>query len=220
MPSEPTFIGDLGHVLVAGATGSKPRYGGKSTTANAWAASTVHRGDFDAAIFFNPKHDDGIIGRTVHSIAEVARALRSGESAIDLRPSSTTGSEEHEKLREFVARLEDTRLLVIHDECADYPDSLRWFLKRGGNESSCKSLALTQNPYEVPATIRGNLHTLIWVGPANGALKTFSQRSDWPDEIYSIVSERHTEPYRWTAFDGNSAADAETFAPVSEVFVA
>jgi len=213
------YFDDLGHVLVAGATGSKPEYGGKTTTCNAWASWAISSEQFDTVVFFNPKHDSGIRGFTVRSVRRLADAMASGERLIDFRPGSTSGADEHERLREFVSELDNTRLLVIHDECSDYPDSLAWFLKRGGNESDCKSIAVSQNPYEIDSTVRSNLHTFVWVGPPTGSLQTFAQRSDWPDEIYSVVADRHTEPYVWTVFDGNTA-DGDTFAPVSKEWVA
>lgn len=217
--TNPDYFHDLGHILVAGATGSKPEYGGKTTTCNAWATWGVRSGEFDAAIFFNPKHDSGVKGFTVRSIRRLADAMGSGERLIDFRPESTDGAQEHENLREFVSELEETRLIVVHDECSSYPDSLAWFLKRGGNESDCKSLAVSQNPYEIDSTVRSNLHSFVWVGPPTGSLQTFAQRSAWPEEIHSVVKERHTEPYCWTVFDGNTA-DGDTYGPVHGGWVA
>lgn len=218
----PNYFTDLGHWQVAGASGSKSDYGGKTVTCNAYFQSAVAKGWFDSAVYFDPKHDSAVGGTTCRSVSALQRAYDRGERLFHFLPESAKGEEEAQQVYdEFIGRLPGTTL-ALWDEANDYgsTDALQRAVRRGGNEYDTKSVCISQRPTDMATDVRGQLLTFVWVGPATGDLQEFCQRNPTKNSVqgksyYEVVKKMHTEPYMWTVFDSDSAT---TYDPVPAEF--
>lgn len=199
-----------GHVLIAGATGTKDEYGGKTVTANWWWRQSYAKGWHDLAVYINPKgHSnigkaiDGTDPVTVDSLREFASAYREGERIFDYQLAWGNEVEAHEELIETLRELPGEKI-VVHDEAQRYRDSrmLDWSLSQGGNldEGSIRSLVITQRPWNLSETLRANMPVKIWVGPLTSEGRNYFQSENMHDAIPKI--QEATGPFRWNVTDG------------------
>jgi hypothetical protein len=217
------YFRDLGHWQIAGASGSKPDYGGKTVTANAFHVSAVRLGWFEQSVYFDPKHDGAVSGRKCRSLSSLQSAYDTGERLFHFVPTSADGVDECESVYEdFIGKLPG-RTLVFWDEADGYGDTpaLKRAVKRGGNEYQTKSVCISQRPTDMSTDIRSQLLTFVWVGPATQDLRAYCNQDpvargisgdgDQTVTYYDVVKGRHEQPYMWTVFDSDSA---DTYDPV------
>lgn len=220
MTGVPAYWTDLGHWQVAGASGSKSEYGGKTVTSNAYFQSAVSRGWFDQSVYFDPKHDDAVGGVTCRSLGDLRNAYDRGERLFHFLPQSAKGEEEAQQVYDgFIGQLPG-KTLALWDEANDYgdTDALQRAVRRGGNEYDTKSVCISQRPTDMATDVRGQLLTFVWVGPPTGDLQEFCQRNPTKNSVqgksyYDVVKKMHTRPFQFTVFDSDSA---RTYDPVPE----
>lgn len=216
------------HALIAGVTGYGMSFsgdtGGKSTTANWWFSELVRMGWRDYGIYFNPSGDGSgapniKADASVNSVMELAEAFGNGARLIHFKPQSTDGVSEHRALRGFVKRVyERTGLssVVVHDEARFYAKkgALDYFVSRG-SDVNCRSLVLTQHPWDVPEDIVNNLHVLVWVGPLSEQSERWFKSMGMSDQLQTV--KEHTAAYHWSMFLGGTYV--ATMEPVPEEYL-
>lgn len=220
--SVPSYFTDYGHWQVAGASGSKASYGGKTVTCNYLYQSLVASGHFGAGLYYDPKHDDAVGGVTCRSLADLRRAYDRGERLFHFLPDSPSGDEEIEAVYDgFLGKIPES-CVAVWDEANGYggTDGLQRAVRRGGNEYQVKSICTSQRPTDMTTDVRGQLLTFGWVGPPTGDLQSFCEREPRKNRVdegsyYEVVKRRHDKPFMWTVFDSDSAT---TYNPVPERF--
>jgi hypothetical protein len=214
------------HVFVAGVTGFGMGLldtGGKTSTANWWFSELVDNGWRDYGIYFNPSGDkpDGpriAADATVNTVQELGEALAGGASKVEFVPQSTDGAAEHANLAGFVRKFHSRTGLssvVVHDEARFYAgtDSMRWFAARG-SDVDCRSLVLSQHPWDIPESIVTNLHVFVWVGPVSDQAKRWFQSVK--DEEQYQHAKSNEAAYHWSIFLGGEYL--ATMKPVPEKY--
>jgi len=190
------YLTDGGHVLIAGSTGAKDEYGGKTTTANWWVDNSVSKGWHTAGVFINPKGHNSIVGQTVSSLSGLAQSWRSGYRQFDVR--TDTPGPYIEVFREM-----GVSCIWAFDEAQMYRDSeqLNWVLSQGGNldSGSQRALVLTQRPWNLSEELRANLPVKIWVGPVTPEGVTYFENEKMGSEIQKVKQDM--KPYHWAVTD-------------------
>jgi hypothetical protein len=213
------YFTDRSHVLLAGVTGARTNYGGKTAIATWWADNWGRQAN-DLVIFGNYKLDDAPERHAdvvVSTVEEIAGAVRSGATYVCLSPTSSDWEAVHRRLRAAVEALPaDMDKFVIHDEAPELDEeSLQWFVRVAGNGANCKSLILSQAPGDLSKSVRRQT-ILAWVGPAtedDRAVFTANKRGNHFDHIL----EEH-EPYVWSVLTGPADEDRDTYDPVPEEY--
>lgn len=213
------YLRDRSHLLLAGVTGARTDYGGKTGLAN-WWASTWGREHFDVCIFFNSKADSAPeqhAEAVVESVDGVARAIEAGAGHICLTPSTADWGAVHERLYELVDWLpDDMEKAVIHDEAPEYDeDALRSFVRVAGNGSRCKSVVIAQAPGDLSMAVRRQC-ILVWVGPVSEDNRHVF-RANKREAHFEWMLENHA-PYQWSIMLGPDPDDRDTYAPVPETY--
>jgi hypothetical protein len=211
------YLTDSGHVLIAGATGAKAEYGGKTSTANWWFERSVAQGWHDMGLFINPKGHDRIRGQAVSTLKGLAESYRAGNRRFDYRLSHDRAEEEHTEVVEMFRELPG-KGIIVHDEAQMYRDatSLNWCLSQGGNldDGSIRSLVLTQRPWNLPEEHRANMPVKIWVGPVTSEGRKFFEVEHMQAAVSEVEAE--TGPYHWAVTDGGEYQ--HTNPPVPEEY--
>ena len=213
------YLTDRSHILIAGVTGARTDYGGKTALAN-WWASTHGREAFDVVIFGNFKHDDGperhaeVVARTVD---EVAGAMGDGAQHVCLSPTDPDWPAVSERLRSFVDALPtDLSKLVVLDEAPELDDeALQWFVRVAGNGANCKTLVLSQAPGDLPQAVRRQC-ILAWVGPVTENNRHVFRANNRENHFRAMLEEH--DPYHWSVLLGPDDQDRDHFKPVPEEF--
>lgn len=222
MSDAPYYLTDNTHVLIAGATGAGRKYGGKTVTANWWVTRAVESGEHDVGLFWNPKGQSFIRGRTVESLKGLAESYRAGYRHFDYRPAHGHEVEEHGDVVAFLRNVPGNKI-VAHDEAQDLrdADSLDWCLSQGGNlrdsdftTGDIRSLVLTQRPWNLPEELRANMPLKVWVGPFGQEARRYFRDEQMREAAEKI--EQATGQYRWSVTDAGDYV--ETHAPVPEEF--
>lgn len=217
--THPSYFTDRSHVLIAGVTGARTDYGGKTALANWWADNWGRQAN-DVVIFANFKLDDAPeqhADAVATSVREIAGAIREGATYICLSPTDSDWEAVHRRLREAVDALpNDMTIMVVHDEAPELDeDSLQWFVRVAGNGSNCKSLVLAQAPGDLPSAVRRQT-ILAWVGPATGNDRHVFRANQRENHFDAIQSEH--DPYVWSILTGPADEDRDTYDPVPEAY--
>lgn len=213
------YFTDRSHLLIAGVTGSRTDYGGKTSLAN-WWCDTHGRASFDVVIFGNFKADAAPARHAdvqVESVEEIAHAIRDGAEYICLTPRSADWAAVSERLRHAVDALPtDLEKLVVLDEAPELDeDALKWFVRVAGNGANCKTLVLSQAPGDLDMAVRRQC-ILAWVGPVtedNRHVFAANKRENHFDAM-----KREHEPYVWSVLTGPADEDRDTYNPVPEKY--
>lgn len=225
MTDAPTWLTDNTHVLVSGVTGSGDAFGGKTSTAAWWLDMAVERGHFDYALAFDLK-GGRFPGADVTNAHEAAEAVQRGERRLDWTVNGSPVdmgdfSDEHAEAMSFASGLNGS-VIVAHDDAVMYgdADSLRWATALAGNPSggdhAVKSLVISQDPWDLPRKgVRSNLPVLVWVGPTGEDSERYFDVMK-KSAAHDLVSQRHTEPFMWSAVDGDGSVT--TYGPVPEKY--
>ncbi|MFC7131649.1 MULTISPECIES: hypothetical protein [Salinibaculum] len=217
--TQPDYFTDRSHLLIAGVTGARTDYGGKTALAN-WWCDNHGRASFDLVLFLNFKHDSGpkaTADADVQTVEGVAQAMREGATYISLSPSSADWQAVHDRLRAFVDALpNDMDKLVVHDEAPEYDeDSLRWFVRVAGNGANCKSLIIAQAPGDLSMAVRRQT-MLCWIGPVTEDNRHVFEANHRGNHFDAI--QREHDPYVWSVLTGPEDADRDTYDPVPEEY--
>lgn len=215
--SEADYLTDRSHILIAGVTGARTKFGGKTSLAT-WWADTHGRASFDQVVFGNFKHDDAperyadAVARTVE---EVAGALGNGAEFVTLSPTNSDWELVSERLRALVDAMDpDKEKLVVLDESPELePEALEWFARVAGNGASTKTLILSQAPGDLPMTVRRQC-ILCWVGPVSENNRHVF-RSNNRENHFDAIREEH-DPYEWSVLVGPDDDDRDYYEKVSE----
>lgn len=213
----PDYLTDRSHMLIAGVTGARTHYGGKTALAT-WWCDVWGRQSNDVVIFGNFKLDDAPeehADAVVHTVEEIAPAIRDGATFITLSPTSSDWEAVHRRLRAAVDALpKDLNKLVVHDESPELDEeALLWFVRVAGNGSNCKSLVIAQAPGDLGMGVRRQC-ILTWIGPATEDNRhVFSANKR--ENHFDYIREEH-DPYVWTVLLGPGDDDRDTFDPVPE----
>jgi hypothetical protein len=219
MPHDADYFTDRSHLLITGVTGARTDYGGKTTVAN-YLFDTAGKAAFDLRLFVNVKLDDGpekTADVVCQSIDEVATAMGDGHRHICLSPTDYDWEAVSRRVRDFVRELpDDMEKFVVLDEAPEMDeDALMWFCRVAGNGNNVKTLLLSQNPGDMPSSLRTNV-ILVWVGPATGNNKHIFEANNRRAH-YEHIRENH-DPYEWTVMTGPDAADRDYYDPVPEEY--
>lgn len=221
MKRDAAYLRDRTHLLIAGVTGVRTDYGGKTAVAS-WWADNWGRSEFDVVLFFNPKQDRGperIADEVVRDAEGAAMAVGDGAGVVTISPDHQHWQAEHDRVRELVQWLADelpesAQLAVVHDEAPEFDgESLAGFVRVDGNGSRCKSLVIAQSPGNLSKDVRQQC-VLVWVGPVTGeeeGIFSANQRRAHFDWI--LANQR---PYQWSVLLGPDETDRDTFDPVPE----
>jgi hypothetical protein len=218
--TQPDYFTDRSHVLIAGVTGARTDYGGKTALANWWCA-THGREAFDVVIFGNFKHDDGPESEAdvvATSVDEVAGAMGDGAEYICLSPHSADWEATTRRLRSLLEALGDDggSKLVVLDEAPELDaDALQWFVRVAGNGADCKALVLSQAPGDLPQAVRRQC-ILCWVGPVQENNRHVF-RANARENHFDAMLEQH-EPYHWSVITGPADDDRDHYEPVPEAY--
>lgn len=216
------YLTDGSHVFIAGATGSKEGFGGKTSTANWWFEQSVQNGTHHGGLFFNVKGHSRIRGAEVQSLSGLAQSYRSGKRLFNYNPPAEPGdkanlADEWDRVIETLRQLPG-EWIVVADEAQDYKDSayLDWVLSQGGNldEGAFTALVISQRLWNLPEHMRGNMPVKIWVGPLTSEGEKFFRHEGMKSEIPKI--EENTGPYRWNVTDAGEYQ--HTNPPVPEEY--
>jgi len=210
------YFTDRSHILIAGVTGARTRYGGKTSLATWWY--DIHSSAFDVAIFGNFKHDDAperFADVVAGDVNEVAGAMANGSTQICLSPIRSDWEEVSRRLRAFVDELPtDMDKLVVLDEAPELDEeALEWFVRVAGNGSNCKSLILAQAPGDLPQSVRRQT-ILAWVGPVDENSRHVF-RANNRENHFDAIREDH-DPYHWSIMLGPEDGDRDHYKPVPE----
>lgn len=213
------YLTDRSHILIAGVTGARTDYGGKTALAN-WWATKWGRSAFGLVLFLNFKQDRAPAEYAeieVDSIEGVATAMSEGHTHICLTPTDPDWQAVHDRVRDFVDALpKEIDKLVVHDEAPEYDDeSLMWFVRVAGNGANCKSLVIAQAPGDLSMAVRRQT-ILCWVGPVSEDNRHVFQ-ANHRENHYRWMREHH-EPYQWSVLLGPEDSDRDTFEPVPEEY--
>jgi len=205
------YLTDGGHVLIAGSTGAKKEYGGKTTTANWWVDQSVSKGWHTAGVFINPKGHSSIRGQTVSSLSGLAQSWKAGYRQFDVQ-TDTPGP-----YIEFMREMGVSCIWAL-DEAQSYSDSdmVNWVLSQGGNldSGSQRALTLTQRPWNLSEEWRANMPVKCWVGPVTPEGRRFFQSESMSPAIEAVESDM--KPYHWAVTDGGEYQ--HTNPPVPEKY--
>jgi hypothetical protein len=213
------WLTDRSHILIAGPTGARTQYGGKTALAN-WWASTHGVASKDRVLFCNMKLDDAPerhADAVARDVDEVAGAMADGARHICLSPHDHDWEAVSRRVRAFVRELpSDMEKMVVLDEAPELDDDvLGWFARVAGNGNATKTLFLSQNPGDMPTSLRTNV-ILCWVGPATGNNKHVFQANNRMTH-FEFIRENH-EPYEWSVLLGPDDQDREHMPPVPEEY--
>lgn len=217
MSDAATYFDDRAHMLLSGVSGSRTRYGGKTSLAT-WWANTHGRAAFDVVIFGNFKSDDAPAEHAdveVATVDEVADAMAAGHTSICLTPESPDWEAVSRRLRSFVQALpSDVTKLVVLDEAPELDeDALLTFVRVLGNGSNTKTLVIAQAPGDLSTSIRRQT-VLVWVGPATEQNAHVFDANGYGNHFAHIRDEH--DPYQWTVITGPGDEDRDTYQPVPE----
>jgi hypothetical protein len=217
--THPDYFVDRSHILIAGVTGARTDYGGKTALAN-WWADTWGRQSNDVVIFANYKLDDAPeqqADAVASTVDELAGPIRRGATYVCLSPTSSDWQAVHRRLREAVDALpDDMSVMLVHDEAPELDgDTLQWFVRVAGNGSNCKSLVLAQAPGDLPSAVRRQT-ILAWVGPATGNDRHVF-RANQRENHFDAIQSKH-DPYVWSVLTGPADEDRDTYDPVPEEY--
>lgn len=214
-----SYFTDRSHVFIAGITGARTDYGGKTGLAN-WWASTHGVSAFDLVLFLNFKQDRPpaeYADVEVGSVEAVADAMAGGHRHICLTPTDPDWEAVHERVAAFVRELpREMEKFVVHDEAPEYDtDSLLWFVRVAGNGANCKSLVLAQAPGDLSMAVRRQC-ILCWVGPVSEDNRHVFEANK-RGHHFDALQEQH-EPYWWSVLTGPEDSDRDTYRPVPEEY--
>jgi len=213
------YLTDRSHLLIAGVTGARTDYGGKTAWAN-WHADTHGRVAFDVVIFADMKADDGPKEQAdvvVNDVEGIGRAMGNGHTHICLTPSSHDWEAVSSRLRAFVEALpSDQDKLVVLDEAPELEDdALQWFVRVSGNGANCKTVILSQAPGDLPMAVRRQC-ILVWVGPVSESNRHVFRANSLENHFEAMDCEH--EPYHWSVLLGPEDADRDHYKPVPEQY--
>lgn len=203
------FLTDGGHVLIAGATGARDDYGGKTVLANWWADQLVELGHRQVSLFVNVKEHSFVRGREVSTLRGAAQSYRAGYRRFDWRGNPADGAQWAEEL--------PGEAVIVWDEAWDYSDSetLHAALRMWGNQpESTRSLVVSQRPYDLSQDIRNNTTITVWVGPVTNEGEQFFDSMKIPDVSDRLKGEM--KPYHWAVIDGGELQEVKR--PVPEAY--
>lgn len=213
------------HSFISGLSGAGADKGGKTALGNWWIYNAVNNHQHpEIGVFFNPKAENFIKGRTARSLADIRDGLVDGHRVFDVRvPEGADTVSVHERLIKFLRSIDGTKI-VAHDEAYQYGDSdmLEWSLRQGGNigdserwqSGDMQSLVITQHPWDIPEKVAQNAPVKVWVGPAVGESDRYfsaMQIGSAKDKI-----RQHTGPHKWSVIDGGEYV--ETNPPVPDEY--
>jgi len=213
------YLTDRSHLLVAGVTGARTDYGGKTSLAN-WLASTHGRAAFDVVIMANVKADSAPEDHAevvVDDVEGIGRAMGEGHTHICLTPSSADWEGVSQRLREFVEALPtDLSKLVVLDEAPELDEgALQWFVRVSGNGANCKAVILSQAPGDLPMAVRRQC-ILVWVGPVSEQNRHVFTANSLGNHFDAM--QREHEPYHWSVLLGPEDQDRDHYRPVPEEY--
>lgn len=222
------YLTDGGHVLISGATGSRPDYGGKTVIMSWWVQHLVAAGEVEAGVMVNPK-GHGWLGKgpgpetvTVSTISELGEAWDRGARCFDFRLDRSRAEDHHAELVAILLKLPGKKV-IGHDEAHNYAGgkSFEDCLAEYGNldQGSMKSLVVTQRPWNLGEDHLGNLPVKIWVGPITGEGRRFFK--SWEMAHVMDQLDDHPDagrPYWWIVTDASELQEvnppvAAEFAP-------
>lgn len=217
MDTRADYFTDRSHLLIAGVTGSRTDYGGKTGLAN-WWASNPGRAAFDVVIFGNFKGDAAPAEHAdveVESVDAIADAMAAGHQHICLTPADSDWEAVSSRLRAFVDALPaDLEKMVVLDEAPELDeDALLWFVRVAGNGANCKTLVLAQAPGDLAMGVRRQT-ILCWVGPVTEDNRHIFEANKRGNH-FDAMREQH-EPYHWSVLTGPADEDRDHYQPVPE----
>jgi hypothetical protein len=216
--SDAAYLSDRSHLFIAAPTGSRTRYGGKTTLAT-WWCDTHGRAEFDVVLFINVKLDDGperaadVVAR---DLEEVGAAMGDGAEFVTLSPLRSDWEEVSRRVRAFIEALDaDTNKAVVLDEAPELDeDAVLWFTRVAGNGANTKTLVLSQNPGDVSTSVRGQT-ILVWVGPATGNNRAVLEANNLGAHYDALQQQ---QPYHWSVLLGPETADRDEYKPVPKTY--
>ena len=219
MSDTPPYLTDRSHLLIAGVTGARTDYGGKTSLAN-WLAATHGRASTDLALFVNVKLDDAPerhADAVATNLQEVAGAMRDGATFVCLSPTRADWGAVSRDVREFVEALpRDLEKMVVLDEAPELDEeALRWFVRVAGNGAACKTVVLAQAPGDLDMAVRRQT-LLCWIGPATEDNRHVFEANHRGNHFDYILEEH--DPYVWSVMTGPADQDRDTFEPVPEKY--
>jgi hypothetical protein len=212
------YFNDRSHLFIAAPTGSRTRYGGKTTLAT-WWCDTYGRAAFDVVLFVNVKLDDAPeqhADAVAQDLPEVGEAFGAGAEFVCLSPLRSDWEEVSRRVQAFVEALPaDMDKAVVLDEAPELDeDAVLWFTRVAGNGANTKTLVLSQNPGDVSTSVRGQC-ILCWVGPATGNNRAVLEAAGRGEHYQQLVEQ---DPYHWSILLGPEASDRDEFEPVPEEY--
>lgn len=213
------YLTDRSHVLIAGVTGARTDYGGKTSLANWWAA-THGRASKDLVLFVNPKLDDAPeehAEAVAGDVDGVADAMAGGATHICLSPTDPDWEAVTRRVQAFVDALPtDLEKLVVLDEAPELDaEALLWFVRVAGNGAACKTLVLAQAPGDLPMGVRRQC-ILCWVGPVSEDNRHVF-RANKRENHFEAMREEH-DPYEWSVLLGPADEDRDHYEPVPQEY--
>lgn len=217
----PYYLKSGAHVMISGATGAGDEKGGKTALANWWFSNLVNRHDKpDIGVFYNPKGEGFVRGKTVRSLSELKDSLKEGRRVFDYRPNRV--AIEHARLIRFLRSIRGEKV-VVHDEVIQYAESdmLEWILRQGGNignserwrSGNIMNLVTTQHPWDIPESLGNNIPIVVWVGPTTKESDRYFTALG-VSGAYDDVAE-NTGPHKWSVVDGGEYITTHDPVPAS-----
>lgn len=221
MSDPPYYLKSGAHVMISGATGAGAEKGGKTALANWWFSNLVTRHDEpDIGVFFNPKGEGFIRGKTVRSLPELKDGVEDGRQLFDYRPTRVGTA--HARLIRFLRSIQGGKV-VVHDEVVQYAESemLEWVLRQGGNISNSDryrsdnimSIVTTQHPWDIPENLANNIPLVVWVGPTTKESDRYFNALG-VSSAYDDVAQ-NTGPHKWSVVDGGEYITTHEPVPAS-----
>jgi hypothetical protein len=211
------YFTDGTHFLISAPTGSRTKYGGKTSLATWWC--DVHgRAGFDQVLFFNPKIDETPeehADAVASDYKELGTALANGHQFVCFSPLTEDWEEESRRFKSFMMNLnQNTDRMVVLDEAAQLDqDVVQWFVRVAGNGWNCKTLVLSQKPNSVEGR---DCMALIWIGPTDENCRHVFTKNNRGNHFQNMLEEH--EPYTWSVLLGPADEDRDFYKPVPEEY--
>jgi len=217
--SAPSYFTDRSHWLIAGVTGARTRFGGKTALAT-WFCDTHGRASNDVVLFLNSKGDNGperYADVVVDNVPDVAPAVQAGNEWVTITPESHDWAAVSRRLAKAVRSMPDhLDKLVVCDEAPELDsDSLQFLVRVAGNGHNCKTLLIAQAPGDLSTGVRRQC-LLCWVGPATENNRHVFRANNRENHFQKIVTEH--DPYQWSVLLGPEEEDRDTFGKVPEEY--
>jgi len=209
------YLTDGGHVLIAGATGARDDYGGKSVLANWWYSELVEKGHRDVGLYLNPKGHSFVEGAHGRSLSELAEAYRRGKRRLSLdvqAPDAAIGF-----LEELIGR-EGSSAVAVLDEAWAYAGSqkVNEAVRQLGNldGGGIRSLVVSQRAWDLPDAVLNSCPVKVWVGPLTSEGKRYFETMGM-SEVGDALDGR-MGAYQWAVVDGGELQEIND--PVPEAY--